>query len=996
MEKDSKKLVFKDVSSRVNSDELERSVLGYWDKEEIFEKSLKKARDKGELFTFYDGPPYATGKPHYGHISQSAIKDAVLRYKTMKGFYVPRRVGWDCHGLPVETIVEKNLGFKTKKDIEKYGIEKFNKKCRATVFKYIDEFTDTLKRMGRWADYDNAYATLDKDYMESEWWVFKRLWEMDLIYEAFRSTPYCVRCATPLSNFEVASNYKDKTDTAVYVLLKVKGKKDLYLLIWTTTPWTLPGNAAVAISKELKYVSVEHEGKEVIVAKERIEDVFGEDFKVVKEWKLEELQEFKYESLYPEVVDGTSLVDENEFPALFSVIVGDHVTADEGTGLVHIAPAFGEEDAKLGNENDLPPGLRPVDTNGRFTEEVPNWAGESIWDANKEIVKDLDKRGLLFDKEQYKHSYPFCWRCEEPLIYYALDTWFVKVSKIKEQMLATNEQINWIPEHIKHGRFGKGIESAPDWAVSRNRFWSVPLPVWECDECENQECVGSVDDLQKLSGQKEIKDMHRPYVDEITWKCSECEGVMHRVSEVLDAWFDSGSMPYSQWHYPFDNRKLAQENFPADFIVEGLDQTRAWFYVLHVVATALTTKGNGLDLGENKPAFENAIGSGLIFAEDGQKLSKKLKNYPDPEPTIAKYGADVLRMYLLSSASFGEPYLFSEKEIQQLQRNVYLTLWNVYSFFVRYANTHEWKSGNTKLKTSNVLDEWILVRLNSLEVNVQALADNYHFDQAARAFIPFVDDLSNWYVRRSRNRFQKPVNDEERDEAFGTLYEVLVRTAKLLAAFMPFVSEEIYRNLTGGESVHLEKLGEVKELSAKEKDVLERMEELRAAVSGGLALRAKRGVKVRQPLATMEIVGEKWSDELIKIAQDEVNVKEIKFVEKVSEGMEELVLREGEVAVVGLDIENITPELKREGLAREIIRHGQVLRREAEYALDDRIIVVLKTNDEELKVVVNEYGEMIKDVLQADDIVEDAKKEDNGKDLEIEGKKTHLGVISNR
>ncbi len=987
MKKDSKKSGFKDVSSRVNSDELELDVLEYWEKEAIFKKSLDRARDKGKLFTFYDGPPYATGKPHYGHILQSTIKDAVLRYKTMKGFYVPRRVGWDCHGLPVETIVEKNLGFKTKKDIEKYGIEKFNKKCRETVFKYIDEFTSTLKRVGRWADYDDAYATLDNDYMETEWWVFKSLWDMGLVYKAFRSTPYCIRCATPLSNFEVTSNYKDKTDTAVYVLLKVEDE-DSHLLIWTTTPWTLPGNAAVAISGELKYVSVEHDGKKIIVAKERVADVFGEDVDILKEWKTEELLELRYESLYAPDFEGVQNAER-----AYRVIVGDHVTDDEGTGLVHIAPAFGEEDADLGKKEDLPV-LRTVDTNGQFTDQVKLLSGSSIWDANKEIVKDLKKRGLLFKKEQYMHSYPFCWRCDEPLIYYALDTWFVRVEEIKKRMLEINEkEIEWVPKHVKKGRFAKGIESAPDWAVSRNRFWSVPMPVWECTDCGESVCVGSVDELKKLSGQKEIEDMHRPYVDEIKLKCVKCEGDMQRVSEVLDVWFDSACMPYSQWHYPFENKEDVEKGFPADFIAESIEMTRAWFYVLHVVATALTTKKNGLDLGEDKPAFKNAIGSGLIFAEDGQKLSKKLKNYPDPEPTIAKYGADVLRMYLLSSTSFGEPYLFSEKEMQQLQRNVYLTLWNVYSFFVRYANTHEWKMEGAEIKSANVLDQWILIRLSLLEVSVHTLADDYQFDQAARLFIPFVDDLSNWYVRRSRNRFQKPANDRERDEAFGTLHKVLVRTAKLIAPFMPFISEEMYRNLTDGESVHLERLGKVEKLSKEEQGALDKMGELRSAVSGGLALRSKHGVKVRQPLAIMEIVGEKWSDELIKIAQDEVNVKEVRFVEKITASMEGFVLREGEMAVVGLDIENITPELKREGLAREIIRHGQVLRREAEYALDDRIIVVLETGDKELKAAVNEYGEMIKDVLQADEIVEEGRKEDESKDLEIEGKRVHLGVI---
>lgn len=993
---------FKDVPSRVDVDKLEREVLDYWEREHIFEKSLEKTKN-GSLYTFYDGPPYATGKPHYGHILQSAIKDTVLRYKTMRGYHVPRQVGWDCHGLPVETIVEKELGFKTKKDIEEYGIEQFNEKCRETVTRYVDVFTDTLKRIGRWADYGKAYFTMERDYMESEWWVFKQLWERELVYKAFRSSPYCIRCATPLSNFEVSMAYKDTTDTAVYVMLPVVGEggppnrptntagrradQQLSLLIWTTTPWTLPGNAAVAVSPDLHYVSVEHEGKELIVAKERLEEVFGGEVEVGREWTTSELTELRYEPLYETKGAETS-------KDIYRVVTSEHVSAEEGTGLVHIAPAFGEEDAKIGQQQDLPL-LRTVDVGGRFTDDVPLWSGKPIFAANAEIVDDLRERGLLFRDEQYTHSYPFCWRCETPLIYYAIDSWFVRVSDLKERMLKINEQINWTPGHVKKGRFAKGIESAPDWAVSRNRFWSVPIPVWQCDKCDEQVCVGSVAELAKLAQVNDVPDIHRPYVDELTWDCQQCSGTMRRIPEVLDAWFDSGSMPYSRWHYPFENKEFMEAGFPADFIAESIEQTRAWFYTLHVLTAALTTKNIGL--GKDKPAYKNVIASGLIFAEDGQKLSKKLKNYPEPEPTIAMYGADVLRLYLLSSTSLGEPYRFSEKELKQLQRNTYLTLWNVYSFFTRYARVRGWEPDLTPSPSpskgeGSVLDSWILARTTQLEREVVAATDDYQIDQAARLFIPFVDDLSNWYVRRSRTRFQRGEESHESDAAFATLYDVLVRVAKLMAPFMPFVAEEIYRNLVGGESVHLEQIDEPGSLSADDRKLISEMAAAREIVTEGLALRASKQIKVRQPLARLVVVGKSLSEELIGIVKDEVNVKSLEYAPELPKG-ESIAASDKESRVqVALDIE-ITPELKSEGLAREIIRHGQVLRREAGYALDDRIAVVFKADDTNLAAVLDEHRQMIAYALQADEIVEQADNEDASADLVISETKVHLAVV---
>lgn len=961
--------VFKDVSSRVNSDELEQNVLDFWEREKVFEKSLEQNKDK-PLFTFYDGPPYATGKPHYGHVLQSSIKDAVLRYKTMRGYYVPRRVGWDTHGLPVEVFVEKELGLKTKKDVEEYGIENFNKKCREIVFRYIDLWVGTLKRLGRWADYENGYATLDRDYMESEWWVFKQLWDQNLVYRDFRSTPYCIRCGTPLSNYETSEGYKDRWDLAVYVRLKVVNVKQdtpLSLLIWTTTPWTLPANVAVAISKDLEYVSVVHEGEELVVARDLVESIFGEEAEVKKTWSTDELRKLTYEPMFDLPAD--SNVDAS---TLYGVVFGDHVTAEDGTGLVHMAPAFGAEDQIVAKQNDLPI-LRTVGVDGHFNEDVPKWSGMNLFDSNEKITDDLEERGLLFKKDRYQHSYPHCWRCDEPLIYYALDTWFVKVTDIKDRMIKANQDISWIPEHIKEGRFGKGLAMAPDWAVSRNRFWSVPMPIWECDSCEARVCVGSVEELQKLSGASDdkVEDIHRPYVDDISWSCSACDGAMQRIPEVLDVWFDSGSMPYSQWHYPFENESFVEEGFPADFIAESIEMTRAWFYFLHVLSVAV----------KDKPAFKNVIGSGIIFGSDGNKLSKKLKNYPEINPTVEKYGADTVRMFFLSS-TFGEPYVFSEKELTQVHRNLTMTLWNVYSFFVRYANTTEFdRSTKIDPDKQTVLDQWILARLSELEQHVISHADGFRLDAAARAFLPFIDDLSNWYVRRNRDRFHVRSADPQ---AFATLYAVLVKVSKLLSPFMPFVTEEMYTNLTGNTSVHLESLEDAPGVTDEQQAVLDEMEYVRTIVNEALRIRAENKVKVRQPLATLTVAGRSLNDEMVEIIQDEVNVKEVAFAEGSNEAKE---------VQVDLDLE-LTDELKAEGAARELTRHGQVLRRKAKYALDDRIRVHVLTDDETVRDQLSSYSQMIQDTLQADELLfEKGTSSDEEAEVSINGVVVSVGVV---
>lgn len=905
-----------------------------------FEQSLEQNKDK-ELFTFYDGPPYATGKPHYGHVLQSAIKDTMLRYKTMRGYYVPRRNGWDTHGLPIENIVEKELGIKAKKEIED-DIEAFTKKCREVVYRYIDEFRSTLKRMGRWADYGNEYSTLDRSYMDAEWGVFKALWEKDLIYKSFRSTPFCIRCSTPLSNFEVGMAYKDVKDMSVYVALQSKLKAKL--LIWTTTPWTLPGNVAVAYNPELAYVVVKKDDNEYILAKDRVKALFGDDAENVRDITSEELSAYTYELIYT-----SSLTDEEQAKS-FRLVPSDHVTAEDGTGLVHMAPAFGEADHEVAKKMDLPI-MRTVDVLGNFMPGVPNWAGANIFDSQKAIIKDLRTRGILFKQELIEHSYPFCWRCDTPLIYYALDSWFVKISAIKDAMLKNNEQITWVPEHVKRGRFAKGIESAPDWAISRNRFWSVPMPVWECDSCEERVCIGGVKDLQDESGASDdqVVDIHRPYVDRIMWPCKQCSGSMKRIPEVLDVWFDSASMPYTS----------GQASFPADFIVESIEMTRAWFYVLHALGSAL----------HDKPAFLHAIASGIIFAEDGKKLSKKLKNYPDLEPVLEQYGADVLRFYLLSSSTLGEPYLFSEKGLRQIQRNVYMTLWNVYSMFTRYAKVHDFKT--TSVVSKNRLDIWILARTNQLASEVVLHTDAYRIDTASRLFIDYVDDLSNWYVRRSRGRLQHPETDVERDEVFGTLYSVLISVSKLLAPFMPFVSEEIFRNLTDEKSVHLGDFPKAKEFDVK---VISDMQSVRNAVSEGLALRAKSKLKVRQPLLKLTIPKGDYTDEDMEMIADEVNVKQV-------------------VQGDALDLDTtMTPELKSEGIARDIIRFGQTLRKQAGYALDDRITVGIKTDNAELQKALDANKEMIAESLQADAMVDVIEHSDASEEVHVSGAPVTIAV----
>ncbi|HUS50810.1 MAG TPA: isoleucine--tRNA ligase, partial [Candidatus Paceibacterota bacterium] len=826
----------------------EKEILKFWEKNKIFEKSIEQ-RPKDKSYVFYDGPPFATGLPHYGHILASLIKDVVPRYWTMKGFRVERRWGWDCHGLPVENLVEQELGLKNKKDIEKIGIEKFNEACRNSVLRYVDEWKKVIPRIGRWVNMDNAYKTMDFDYMESIWWAFKQLWNKELVYKDYKSMHICPRCGTTLSNFEVTQGYKNVEDLSVTVKFKLKEKKDTFILAWTTTPWTLPGNVALAIGKDINYVKIQIKNEFYLLAKDRLE-VIKDKYKIIEEINGTDLVGLEYEPLFDYFSKKDDLENKENGWKIYDA---DFVSIEEGTGIVHIAPAFGEDDLKLGQLKKLP-FVQHVDESGCFINEVTEWAGEEVKPKNNiskidsEIIILLEQKNRLFSKEKIIHSYPFCWRCDTPLLNYATSSWFVKVTSIKDKIIKNNEKINWVPEHIKHGRFGKWLEDIRDWSISRSRYWGTPLPIWECSStkddnvgsCHNIKVVGSVEELEELSNKK-IKDLHRPYIDEVSFKCEKCGGLMKRIPEVFDCWFESGLMPYAQAHYPFENKESFEKNFPAQFVAEGIDQTRGWFYTLMVLSTALF----------DKPAFLNNIVNGIILTEDGQKMSKRLKNYPEPMKVIDKYGADAMRFYLLTSPAIkADDLRFSENGVNETLKKVLMILWNVYTFYKLYAEEE-----NEKLdinSVNNILDKWILSRLNSLNKEVSKGMNEYDLLKATRPIEKFISDLSTWYLRRSRERFK---SNEKKKEVSRVLKYVLFNSSKILAPFIPFFSEQIYQNLKNEkdlESVHLCDYPEVNEVLIN-KTLEQEMEEIREIASMVLAERAQVGIKVRQPLNELKI-----------------------------------------------------------------------------------------------------------------------------------------------
>lgn len=836
----------------------EDKVLAFWQKRAIFEKSLDASKP---LFSIYDGPPFATGLPHYGHLLAGTIKDVVPRYKTMQGFYVPRRFGWDCHGLPIENEIEQAKELSGVNAIETFGIANFNEECRSIVLRYTGEWKKTVDRMGRWVDFTNVYRTMDLPFMESVWWVFRALFEQGLIYEGFKVMPFSMKLGTPLSNFEANLNYQDVDDPSLIVAFESVSEKNTYFLAWTTTPWTLPSNLALMVGPAVDYLKVKDQknGKFYYLAADRLKANFKEDVAIVERMKGEQLNGKRYKPLFPFFADQNA----------FRVILEEAVSTEEGTGIVHSAPAFGEADFFACKREGIEL-VCPVDNNGRFTTEVLPWAGLLVKDADKEIAKELKRLGSLFYQGTIRHRYPFCWRSDTPLIYKAVKTWFVAVEKIRDKLLAANAQVHWVPEHIKEGRFGKWLEHARDWAISRNRYWGTPLPIWKNGKGDLA-VIGSVAELETLTGKK-ISDLHRHHIDDLTFVK---EGqTFRRIPEVFDCWFESGSMPYAQNHYPFEHKKAFEAGFPADFIAEGIDQTRGWFYTLSVLSAALF----------NKPAFKNVIGNGIILAEDGNKMSKRLKNYPDPEIVIKKYGADAIRLYMLNSPAVkAEDLRFSEKGVEHVLRQVLIPFWNAFVFLSTYANIYRFQPGEIQ-RPSALIDRWILSMMQKVIREVEIGMDAYDLNRAVEPFVGFIDQLTNWYIRRCRSRFWADSDTSDRREAFETLYSVLLQLTKIAAPFIPFLSDAIYRELRTekmAESVHLCAFPSF-DPNMRDEELEQEVAAVQRAVSIGHALRKEYKLKVRQPLQKAHLITSNKElllslEKQMRLIADELNVKEVEF-----------------------------------------------------------------------------------------------------------------------
>ncbi|MEJ5201107.1 MAG: isoleucine--tRNA ligase [Anaerolineales bacterium] len=1013
-------MMFRPVSSKLNITALEEGVLNFWKKHDIFHKSMDE-RLGGPKYVFYEGPPTANGKPGVHHVLARAFKDVFPRYKTMRGYHCIRRGGWDTHGLPVEIEVERKLGFTNKQQIEAYGIDKFNQLCRQSAFEYIRDWERLTDRMAYWVDLETAYITYKNDYIESIWWILKNFWDKGLLYQGFKVVPYCPRCGTPLSDHEVALGYEEATDPSIFVRMPLMDTPGTSLLVWTTTPWTLPGNVAVAAHPDVTYVVVERELAEgeterLILAESLLGAVFGEEqVRIVERMKGKQLKGKRYQPLF------TFLPLEK--PA-HRVVLGDFVTTEDGTGLVHIAPAFGAEDMQVALEENLPI-LMTVAENGTFIPEVRPWSGKFVKDADPFITRDLDERGLLFRAATYTHTYPFCWRCSTPLLYYARPTWYIRTSQLKDRLVALNERINWYPGHIKNGRFGNWLENNVDWALGRERYWGTPLPVWECESCHHQLCVGSRQELSQLSGMDlSGLDLHRPHVDEIKLRCPECQGIMRRVPELIDVWFDSGSMPVAQWHYPFENQEIFREQFPADYICEAVDQTRGWFYSLHAISTLLF----------DSECYKNVICLGLILDAEGQKMSKSRGNVVDPWDVLNTHGADAMRWYLYTASPPGQERRFSVNLVEEVVRNFTLTLWNTYSFFVTYANLDGWKPDVTEVVQYSALDRWCRSALHALVREVTNALENYDVLGATRPVETFVDQLSNWYLRRSRRRFWKSGSDADKRAAYATLYEALVTLSKLLAPTMPFLAEELYQNLVRSLdlqaplSVHLAMWPEF-DASVIDERLNREMTLTMKLASLGHAARNKANRKVRQPLAEAAFavgnvderaVIDKYAD----LLADELNVKKVRALDTATEAVDYTLnplpkqlgqkygsrfprireallsldasiaaakLLQGETLVVEVDgeryeilpeevevrvnaragfavasegaylaalVTDLTPELVQEGLAREFVRRVQDLRKQAGLDIADRIILHYQATDG-LQQAVERFREYI-------------------------------------
>ncbi|MEG1140144.1 MAG: isoleucine--tRNA ligase [Lachnospiraceae bacterium] len=989
--------MYKKVSTDMNFVEREKETEKFWEDHKIFEKSMK-IREENETYMFFDGPPTANGKPHIGHVLTRVIKDMIPRYQTMKGKYVPRKAGWDTHGLPVEIEVEKLLGLDGKEQIEEYGLAPFISKCKESVWKYKGMWEDFSATVGFWADMEHPYVTYDNNYIESEWWALKEIWDKGLLYKGFKIVPYCPRCGTPLSSQEVAQGYKDIKEKSAVVRFKVVGE-DAYFLAWTTTPWTLPSNVALCVNPTEDYVKVRADGYNYYLAEALVEKNLGEETQVLERMKGKDLEYKEYEPLFP-YANGLC---EQQHKKAFFLTCADYVTLSDGTGVVHIAPAFGEDDAQVGRRYQLP-FVQLVNGKGELTQETP-WSGIFCKKADPLILDALEEAGLLFDAPKFEHSYPHCWRCDTPLIYYARESWFIEMTKVKEDLIRNNNTIHWIPESIGKGRFGDWLENVVDWGISRNRYWGTPLNIWEC-ECGQQHAIGSIEELKSMSDNcPEDIELHRPYIDEVTIKCPHCGKEMHRVPEVVDCWFDSGAMPFAQHHYPFENQEVFQKQFPADFISEAVDQTRGWFYSLLAISTLLF----------NEAPYKNVIVLGHVQDENGQKMSKSKGNAIDPFDALNKYGADAIRWYFYVNSAPWLPNRFHGGAVAEGQRKFMGTLWNTYAFFVLYANIDEFDATKYTLDYDKlpVMDKWVLSKLNTLIDTVDTNLSNYKIPESARALQEFVDDLSNWYVRRSRERFWAKGMEQDKINAYMTLYTALVTVSKIAAPMVPFMSEEIYQNLVGSidlsapESVHLCDFP-VSNSCFVDKELEKNMDAVLKIVVLGRACRNNAAIKNRQPIGSMFVKAPTMLSEFYtQIIAEELNVKEVRFKEDVSaytdytfkpqlktvgpkygkllgkiqgelkslngnKAMEELkkegvlTLVSGEVKLTQEDLlitmsqmegymtegdnevtvvldTNLTPELLEEGAVREIISKVQTMRKEAGFEVMDKIRLSYQT-----------------------------------------------------
>jgi isoleucyl-tRNA synthetase len=986
-----------DAVARETTSQREENVLAFWEEEGIFKKSIEQRKD-ATPFSFYDGPPFATGLPHYGHLLASIIKDVVPRYKTMKGHYVPRRFGWDCHGLPVENEIEKDHDLSGAASIEEFGIANFNEECRSIVLRYTKEWKKTVTRIGRWVDFESTYRTMDISFMESVWWVFKQLHEKGLVYEGFKVMPISAKLGTPLSNFEASQNYRDVDDPSITIKFSLPEDPNTFLLAWTTTPWTLISNLALCVGKDISYVKVHDSasGDNYILARDRLHTYYKseEEYSVVEEFTGENIEGWEYIPLFPYYAH-------HKEKGAFKVLTADFVSTEDGTGIVHTAPGFGEADFYACREHGIDV-VCPVDNNGTFTSEIPEYAGTFVKDADKDIIKRLKNDGRVVHHGTIRHRYPFCWRSDTPLIYKAISSWFVGVEKIKDRLIAANEEIHWMPRHLKHGRFGKWLEGARDWAISRNRYWGTPIPLWRADDGEIH-VIGSIQELEELSG-AEITDLHRHYIDDITF--TKNGKVFHRITEVFDCWFESGSMPYAQNHYPFENKDLTDAHFPADFIAEGLDQTRGWFYTLTVLSAALF----------DKPAFKNVVVNGILLAEDGTKMSKRLKNYPEPTAVIDKYGSDAVRLYLLHSPAVrADDLCFAERGVELALRQILIPLWSSYSFFITYARIYDWKAEDMPKKPSAVIDTWMLSRLHKLIHDVEQGMDDYDLSRAVEPFVDFIDQMTNWYIRRCRRRFWSSEASQDRHEAFATLYTVLLEISKIAAPFVPFISEAMYQNLRTDDMPQSAHLCDYPHYAAdiREEQLEKEMAVVQDIVSLGHSLRKQHQVKVRQPLPTAHVSAS--TPEIMKflhhqkhLIADELNVKEVQFhdderqfvslkakpnfrvlgkkvgkhmrtmqkaieafshedILKVQNGEsidvtveeniftlttedidiqrevhEDMIAASDQMVTIALDIQ-LSEELRQEGLSREIVNKISTMRRDQGFEVSDRIRITMDT-----------------------------------------------------